>query len=94
MDVFKKLSYSRDINVTCTLCGSKVESHFYSTNQTQPYRIKADLNQTLGLFSVSYDAQCLLWVCCGHPRADPKQYAPQADPEWTLKADPDFRILY
>lgn len=73
------------------MCGSKVESHFYSTNQTQPYRIKADLNQTLGLFSVSYDAQCLLWVCCGHPRADPKQYAPQADPEWTLKADPDFR---
>lgn len=68
-----------------------MESHFYSTNQTQPYRIKADLNQTLGLFSVSYDAQCLLWVCCGHPRADPKQYAPQADPEWTLKADPDFR---
>lgn len=68
-----------------------MESHFYSTNQTQPNRIKADLNQTLGLFSVSYDAQCLLWVCCGHPRADPKQYAPQADPEWTLKADPDFR---
>lgn len=33
----------------------------------------------------------LLWVCCGHPRADPKQYAPQADPEWTLKADPYFR---
>lgn len=50
---------------------------FYSTNQTQPYRIKADLNQTLGLFSVSYYAQCLLWVCCGHPRADPKQYAPR-----------------
>lgn len=22
-------------------------------------------------------AQGLLWVCCGHPRADPKQYAPR-----------------
>lgn len=61
---FKKLSYSRDINATDTLCGSKVESHFYSTNQTQPYRIKADLNQTLGLFSVSScsgSALGLLW---------------------------------